>query len=72
MSETKRARDPRWEPMPGDILKRGSEYRRVTYYPDPQRPAHVRYTEGIHDSWAQIKKWRRWAETAEVTTYAAE
>jgi hypothetical protein len=69
------ARDPRVDPKPGDILRRGRQQRRVCIV-GPFIKASV---HGIHYvgsdkrvmHWIIPEGWKRWAATAEVI-HAAE
>lgn len=62
-------RDPRVDPKPGDILKRGKVLRRVTYGANAAHgsAALIRYTDGIKDFNCLLSSWRRhWAKRAKV------
>jgi hypothetical protein len=58
-------RDPRIDPMPGDVLRKGRTAREVTF----RSGSVIRYfgpLSQVHPALIFVMQWRKWAKDAEV------
>lgn len=66
-------REPRIDPMRGDVLKRGACRRRVTLvWTNKHGVAFVEWREPKQHKGGRVSAWRRWSANAEVIHVAGD